>query len=108
MARMTRDGHGRAAIGPPGRRDGVALNPAWPHEATGETKKKIMRHQAQALGRRRDSSLKRAAPDKSECGFKPLAIPAVAAAVNAGSRPQPQKLADREIPAILRHDDFVD
>ena len=39
-------------------------------------------------------------------GFKPLALPALAAAVRSGARAQvqPRKPAHRDIPAILRND----
>jgi hypothetical protein len=41
--------------------------------------------------------------------FKPIAIPALAAAVNAGAGRPPRKAARREdLPAILRQDGFVD
>jgi hypothetical protein len=41
--------------------------------------------------------------------FKPIAIPAVAAAVSAGAgRPARQAERREDLPAILRQDDFVD
>jgi hypothetical protein len=56
----------------------------------------------------RDSSLERAAADRAG-PFKPIAIPAVAAAVSAGASRQARKPSgQRDIPAILRQDDFVD
>ena len=66
-----------------------------------------MVRKAQDFDARRDSSLKQAAP-QDEGGFKPLAIPAVAAAVSAGAKPRPHEAAPREIPAILRRNGFVD
>ena len=64
-----------------------------------------MAQKTQTLGTRRDGSLKHA---PHEGGFKPLAIPAVAAAVEAGATAQARKPAKRDIPAVLRQDDFVD
>jgi hypothetical protein len=56
----------------------------------------------------RDSSWGRAAEDRAG-PFKPLAIPAVAAAVSAGANRQPRKPEDRrDVPAILRQDGFAD
>jgi hypothetical protein len=66
-----------------------------------------MAQKTQTLETRRDPSPKHAAPHP-EGGFKPLAIPAVAAAVSAGTKAQPREEARREIPAILRQDAFVD
>jgi hypothetical protein len=55
----------------------------------------------------RDSSGERAAERAGP--FKPIAIPAVAAAVSAGASRRPRKATHREdLPAILRQDDFVD
>ena len=54
---------------------------------------------------RRDGSLKHA---PHEGGFKPLAIPAVAAAVTAGAKARPREAERRDIPAVLRRDGFVD
>lgn len=62
-----------------------------------------MVQKSHALDSRRDSSLK-GAPAPRNGGFKPLAIPALAAAVQAASR-QPRKVAHRDVPAILRDDD---
>lgn len=59
-----------------------------------------MVQKAHALDTRRDSSLKGAAAPRNG-GFKPLGIPALAAAVQAASR-QPRKVAHRDVPAILR------
>jgi hypothetical protein len=56
----------------------------------------------------RDSSLKTAAPRGREGGFKPVALPALAAAVAATRPPAPRKPATRDIPAILREDALVD
>ncbi|HEX8665148.1 MAG TPA: hypothetical protein VF744_14080 [Beijerinckiaceae bacterium] len=55
---------------------------------------------------RRDGSLKHA---PHEGGFKPLAIPAVAAAVTAGAKARPREAERRrDILAVLRQDGFVD
>jgi hypothetical protein len=55
---------------------------------------------------RRDGSLKHA--PHGEGGFKPLAIPAVAAAVTVGAKARPRETARRDLPAVLRQDGFVD
>ena len=60
------------------------------------------------------SEARRGAPPKhaafqGEGGFKPIAIPAVAAAVSAGAKARPREAARRrDVPAILRQDGFVD
>ncbi|HEX8168057.1 MAG TPA: hypothetical protein VF601_19990 [Beijerinckiaceae bacterium] len=64
-----------------------------------------MVRKAQDFDTRRDSSLKRA---PHEGGFKPLAIPAVAAAVSAGAKARARKAAPQEVPATLRRDGFTD
>ena len=67
-----------------------------------------MAQKTQPLETRRDGSLKHAAPH-SEGGFKPLAIPAVAAAVSAGAKaPIREAARRRDVPAGLRQDGFVD
>jgi hypothetical protein len=58
------------------------------------------------LGTRRGASPKHAPNPAGP--FKPLAIPAVAAAVGAGATAQARMAVKREIPAVLRQDDFVD
>jgi hypothetical protein len=65
-----------------------------------------MAHKTRDLEARRDSPPKPADPHR-EGAFKPLAIPAVAAAVSAGANAQGRKPARRDIPAILR-DGFAD
>ena len=72
-----------------------------------ERRRKPIVHKAQALARRRDSSLKHA-DEPCPGAFKPIAIPAVAAAVTVGARLERRKRAERDTPAILRDDDFVD
>jgi hypothetical protein len=59
-----------------------------------------MVQKAQALARRRDSSLKHA-DEPCPGAFKPIAIPAVAAAVTVGGKLERRKRAERETPAIL-------
>jgi hypothetical protein len=66
-----------------------------------------MARKTQTLETRRDASLKHAAP-QGEGGFKPLAIPAVAAAVTAGAKARTREAARRDLPAVLRQDGFVD
>jgi hypothetical protein len=66
-----------------------------------------MVQKAQALARQRDSSLKHA-DEPCPGAFKPIAIPAVAAAVTVGAKLERRKRAERDTPAILRDDDFVD
>ena len=67
-----------------------------------------MAQKTQTLETRRDGSLKQAAPH-GEGGFKPLAIPAVAAAVTAGAKvPTREATRRRDLPAVLRQDGFVD
>ena len=66
-----------------------------------------MVQKAQALARRRNSSLKHA-DEPCPGAFKPIAIPAVAAAVTVGAKLERRKRAERDTPAILRDDDFVD
>jgi hypothetical protein len=66
-----------------------------------------MVEKAQALAPSRDSSLKHA-DEPCPGAFKPIAIPAVAAAVTVGAKLERRKRAEREIPAILRDDEFVD
>lgn len=65
-----------------------------------------MVEKAQARDSRREPAPKRAA-GPLEGGFKPLGIPALAAAVSAANR-QPPKPVERDIPAILRDDGFSD
>lgn len=65
-----------------------------------------MIQKAQARDGRREPAPK--APAGPQDGaFKPLGIPALAAAVGAANR-QPPKPVERDIPAILRHDGFCD
>jgi hypothetical protein len=66
-----------------------------------------MARKTQTLETRRNGSLKHAAP-QGEGGFKPLAIPAVAAAVTAGVKARTREADRRENPAILRQDGFAD
>src|SRR3954447_9773183 len=73
----------------------------------GRRRRKPMVQKAQALARRRDSSLKHA-DEPCPGAFKPIAIPAVAAAVTVGAKLERRKRAERDTPAILRDDDFVD
>ena len=56
----------------------------------------------------RPASLARSAPVGAAGVFKPVALPAVAAAVSACAEPRRRKPADRDVPAILRDHDFVD
>jgi hypothetical protein len=77
-----------------------------------EKKRRFMAQKTQTPETRRDASVKSAAPHR-EGGFKPLAIPAVAAAVSAGASARAHEAArrgtgPREIPAVLRQDGFVD
>jgi hypothetical protein len=65
-----------------------------------------MVHTAKTFDERRDSSLRNAEPRAN--GFKPLALPALAAAVRVTGRSQARKPAYREIPAILREDALTD
>jgi hypothetical protein len=51
---------------------------------------------------RRDSSLKLSPPRDRAGGFKPVALPAVAAAVHAARQGESRQPARREVPAILR------
>jgi hypothetical protein len=64
-----------------------------------------MAQNTQTYKTRRDGSLKHA---PHEGGFKPLAIPAVAAAVTAGAKARPRAADRRDLPAVLRQDGFVD
>ena len=41
--------------------------------------------------------------NRADAGFKPVALPALAAAVKA-AKPKPQETPHRELPAILRKD----
>ena len=66
-----------------------------------------MAQKTQSPEARRAASLK-AAAFHGEGGFKPLAIPAVAAAVSAGTKARPREAARRDVPAVLRQDGFVD
>ena len=51
----------------------------------------------------RDSSLRNAEPrGRQDAAFKPVALPALVAAVRVIARPQPRKPAFQDIPAILR------
>lgn len=51
----------------------------------------------------RDSSPRTAEPrGRQSAAFKPVALPALVAAVRSNGRPQPRKPAFRDIPAILR------
>jgi hypothetical protein len=54
----------------------------------------------------RRASLKHAS--HGEGGFKPLAIPAVAAAVTAAAKARTRETARRDLPAVLRQEGFVD
>jgi hypothetical protein len=68
-----------------------------------------MTHNAKAFDSRRDSSLRQASPQgQSDGGFKPVALPALAAAVHMTARTQPRKAAHRDIPAILREEALID
>lgn len=50
-----------------------------------------------------NSSLRNAEPRvRHDAAFKPVALPALVAAVRSNGRPQPRKPAFRDIPAILR------
>ena len=73
----------------------------------GRRRRKPMVQKAQALARRRDSSLKHA-DEPCPGAFKPIAIPAVAAAVTVGAKLERRKRAERDTPAILRDDEFFD
>jgi hypothetical protein len=55
----------------------------------------------------RDSTLRRASSGR-EAAFKPLGLPAVAAAVQVGAKRQPREAGRRDLPAILREDSAVD
>jgi len=59
---------------------------------------------------RRESSLRNALPrDRDDAGFKPVALPALVAAVRVTARPKPrQKPAYHELPAILRQEPRTD
>jgi hypothetical protein len=66
-----------------------------------------MAQKAQTRETPRDPSSQRAS--NGAHAFKPLAIPAVAAAVSAGASRQPRKAPrPRDVPAILRQDAFAD
>ena len=72
-----------------------------------------MAPKTQTLETRRDEAAPKSTARHGEGGFKPLAIPAVAAAVSAGASARAHEAArrgtgPREIPAILRQDGFVD
>lgn len=63
----------------------------------------------QSFDKRRDSSLKHAEPrGRADACFKPVALPAVAAAVCVTARPEPRKPAARDLPAVLRDDAPID
>ena len=51
---------------------------------------------------RRDASLRHAAPRSREGGFKPVALPALAAAVEAARSTAERKPARRDDPALLQ------
>ena len=65
-----------------------------------------MVHTAKNFDERRDSSLRNAEP--RDRGFKPLALPALAAAVRVTGRTEARKPPYREIPAILREEALTD
>ena len=67
-----------------------------------------MAPKTQTLKTRLDDAAPKSTARHGEGGFKPLAIPAVAAAVSAGAKARTREAARREIPAILRQDGFVD
>lgn len=91
---------------PGGRRDAFAHCRGDPGSRSREQKKRIMVQKAQARDGRREPAPK-APAGPLEGAFKPLGIPALAAAVNAANR-QPRKSIQRDLPAILRDDDFSD
>ncbi len=71
--------------------------------------KRTMIQNAKACHEPRDSSLKNAEPRGCrDAGFKPVALPALAAAVRMTARPQPRKPSYADIPAILREDAPID
>jgi hypothetical protein len=55
----------------------------------------------------RDSTLKRGSLGR-DGAFKPLRLPAVAAAVQASAKQPPRQTIQRDIPAILREDALDD
>ena len=58
---------------------------------------------AKPFQEQRDPSLRNAEPHgRRDAAFKPVALPALVAAVRSNARPQPRKPAFRDIPAILR------
>ncbi len=62
---------------------------------------------AQALHKldtRRQHPATQAAQAAAEAGFKPIAIPALAAAVETARRAAPRAAAPKDVPAILRND----
>jgi transposase-like protein len=67
-----------------------------------ETEDGTMVRTATTVETRRDSSLKLSPPRDRAGGFKPVALPAVAAAVQVARKEESRKPARREVPAVLR------